>query len=199
MTALTVYRRCRRAGIVLAAGGNEIIWEAPADVDVKLSIDDIRHVKTELLFVLEGNYFGAALALACDVHHRERREGLAYLFDERLDICLCDGMARGDAERRAYVELCRAAESDQHDKNGRSGAGECRSPGAAGPNWETHHVHFHHQFHRDADAPNCGDCRGPERSEPHRQDTEDGSERRRERRGHHHRSGISEAHSRVGD
>lgn len=113
MTATAVYRRCRNAGIVLAAEGGAIVFDAPPGVVVP--VDEIRLVKPELLAVLVGDYLdAAAAALLRSIPEPEQRETLTYLFEERAGICQYDGgMSLGEAEREAYIELARAMDRSE--------------------------------------------------------------------------------------
>jgi len=109
MTGATLYRQCRKAGIILAADGDGITFDAPPGVAVP--VDELRACKAEVLAVLTGDYLNAAAALVNRVADPDEREALAYAFDERAGIGEYDGnMSRGEAERQAYIELARAAE-----------------------------------------------------------------------------------------
>lgn len=108
MTGARLRRHCRKAGILLAADGDCITFDAPAGIAVP--VDELRRLKPELLALLEGDYLGAALALLLRLPADQQAEML-YLFDERAGICEFDGgMSRGEAERQAYIELARAVE-----------------------------------------------------------------------------------------
>ena len=110
MTAATLYRRCRQSDITLAADGESIRFDAPADAEVP--VEEIRKLKPELLAVLGGEYLHAALELVLRVPDPDERQALADLFDERAAVCQYDGgMSRGEAERVAYGELARAVDA----------------------------------------------------------------------------------------
>jgi len=67
--------------------------------------------KPELLAVVRGDYLRAALAMVLDEPEPDRQNALAEWFDEQAGIGEYDGsMSRGEAERSAYIALCRAVE-----------------------------------------------------------------------------------------
>jgi len=105
MTGATLYRQCRKAGIVLAVDGDGIDIDAPDGVTIPT--DDLRRCKAELLALLNGDYLYAAKALLeREVTDPGRQDDLAYQFDERVAICeLEGGLDRGEAEKIAYLEL----------------------------------------------------------------------------------------------
>lgn len=110
-TARAMFHLCRRAGIVLAAHAEGIIFDAPAGAAVP--VDELAAVKPELLAMLAGHYFTAARELLRRVDDEARRLDLAEAFDERAAIVELDGgMSRGEAQRRAYIELAKAVEAD---------------------------------------------------------------------------------------
>jgi hypothetical protein len=114
MTARQLFHRCRRAGIALAAEGEQVVCRAAAGV--KIPVEDIRQIKAELLAVLRGDYFEAARELVTRIADPQEREALAEAFDERAGICQFDGnMSRGEADRAAYIELARAVEAQNQD------------------------------------------------------------------------------------
>jgi hypothetical protein len=94
ITARALFHQCRKAGIVLAADGDSITFDAPPGVAVP--VDAIRWIKLELLAVLRGDYLNAAAALVLSIADPKQREALANLFDERAGVCHHDrGMTWG--------------------------------------------------------------------------------------------------------
>lgn len=108
-TARAVYHHCRKAGIILSADGDKIMFDTPATVTVP--VDDLRRCKAELLAVLQGNYLVAAMHLALNVADPDRRIELVAMFDERVTIHQRIGnLSRGESERAAYIKLARTLE-----------------------------------------------------------------------------------------
>jgi len=110
MTGATLYRQCRKAGIVLAVDGDGIDIDAPDGVTIPT--DDLRRCKAELLALLNGDYLYAALELIRREVDPDRRDDLAFQFDERVAICELDGgLDQGKAEKLAYLELVKRLDS----------------------------------------------------------------------------------------
>lgn len=109
MTALRLFRHCRKVGISIAADGAFIAIEAPKDVVIP--VDAIQIVKAELLALLRGEYLRAALELALRHNDLEQREALVEWYDERAGICEYQGnLPREEAEQAAYVQLAQLVE-----------------------------------------------------------------------------------------
>ena len=117
-TARLLFHQCRRAGIILAADGDGISFDAPPGVAVP--VDELVKCKAELLAVLQGDYLGAAFALLLTIPDPDQREALASLFDERAGICQRNGaMNRADAQRQAYIKLAKLVENAPAPTGGR--------------------------------------------------------------------------------
>lgn len=110
-TARKLLVDAKRADVVLRPNGDRLAFDAPAGAMTPELRAPLAACKVELLAVLRGEYPMAAAALVSAVPDPERREALAYRYDERAGICQHDGgMSRGDAQRQAYIELARAVE-----------------------------------------------------------------------------------------
>jgi len=105
MTGGALYRDCRKAGIDLAIDGDSITFDAPFDVAVP--VDELRRIKPELLALLQGDYLHAAHALLIRLADPALQDDLACRFDERVSICVADGIDWGEAEKTAYREIAK--------------------------------------------------------------------------------------------
>jgi len=105
MNAAILYRQCRKAGIILAFAGDDLIVDAPADSDIPT--DDLRRCKAELLALLQGDYLHAAMHLLIRLADPDLQDDLACRFDERVSICVADGIDWGEAEKTAYREIAK--------------------------------------------------------------------------------------------
>ena len=112
-TAAKLLTNLRRAGVILAANGDRLAFDAPAGAMTPAVQAMLKARKPELLALLRGDYLNAAAALVLTISDSDQRAELAYLFDERAGICQYDGgMSRGgEAERIAYCELARAVDA----------------------------------------------------------------------------------------
>lgn len=116
-TARALFHQCRKARIVLAADGEDITFTAPAGVVVP--VREIRHMKAELLAILKGDYIVAAAALVRSVSDEEHRKRLVSRFDDRVATDTRNGcIRRGEAYRRAYIELAQSMEANDDDDDG---------------------------------------------------------------------------------
>ena len=110
-TGRRLYHALRRAGVLLSADGQRLAFDAPAGALTPELRGLMKACKPELLAVVRGDYMRAALALVLDDPDPDRRDALAEWFDERAGVAEHDGDAsRGEAERGAYIALCRAVE-----------------------------------------------------------------------------------------
>jgi hypothetical protein len=110
-TAAKLLADLRRGCVSFTAQGDRLAFDAPAGAMTPAVRAMVTARKPELLAVLAGNYLQAALAMVLNEPDPDRRNALAEWFDERAGICQYDGgMSRGEAERSAYIHLCRAVE-----------------------------------------------------------------------------------------
>ena len=108
-TAAKLLTDLRRAGVMLAAKGDRLAFDAPAGVMTPAIQAMLKARKRELLAVLAGDHLNAAAALVLTITNPDKSAEMAYLFEERAGICEFDGnMSRGEAERIAYWELCKS-------------------------------------------------------------------------------------------
>ena len=111
VTGQNLYHALRRAGVVLSADGPRPAFDAPAGSLTPALRGLMKDRKSELLAVVRGDYPRAALALVLHDPDPGRRNVSAAWFKERVAVGENDGgMSRGEAERAAYIALCRAVE-----------------------------------------------------------------------------------------
>jgi hypothetical protein len=108
MTALALLETLRASDVRLSPKGDRLAFDAPAGVMTAELRALVANHKAEVLAVLAGDWYGAALLLISRETDTDRRAGLRYQFEERAGIAEYDGgMGRADAERTAYEEIAR--------------------------------------------------------------------------------------------
>jgi hypothetical protein len=110
VTGHKLFRHLRRAGVLLAATGAKLAYDAPAGVLTAERRALMKARKPELLAIVTGSYLMAAKEMLLTLPEMTW-DPLAEMFDERAGIVEFDGnVSRREAERTAYVELARAVE-----------------------------------------------------------------------------------------
>lgn len=111
-TGRRLWHALRRAGVVVSVNGDRLGFDAPAGaMTAELRVQMKAH-KCELMAVVRGDYLMAAMARLASEPDATRREALTEWFHERAGMCEYDGaMDRDEAERAAYILMCRAMES----------------------------------------------------------------------------------------
>lgn len=112
-TARQLWHTTRRAGIVLVATDTGLAFDAPAGAMTPELRGLLQNRKAELRGVVLGEYVPAALALVLGIDGSERRRAIAEWFDERCGARKTDGVERGEVQKKAYCNLCRAVERNQ--------------------------------------------------------------------------------------
>jgi hypothetical protein len=109
MTVVELLNDLQARDVRLGVRGDRLAYDAPAGAMTPYVRTILVARKAEVLAVLAGDWYAAAMAVLDWVRDPDRHADLRYVFEERAGIAEYDGgLPRPQAERVAYAQLAAA-------------------------------------------------------------------------------------------